>query len=111
MTRVNDTPSVTVMADDKGNVIGVSQKNPEYGWIRVQQTAAVINDQGWLRNVRRSALIKGKVEDLMACNYTEGTQIRGKIIVVESFDAFNPENPDRDLKIAGERKQASNTNN
>ena len=102
MTRINDTPSVKVMADDKGNVIGVSQKNPEYGWIRVEQTASVINDQGWLRNVKRSALIKGKVDDLVACNYTEGTQIKGKIIVVESFEAFNPENPDRDLKIAGD---------
>jgi hypothetical protein len=94
--------TVTVAADKNGNLIGVSQNNPEYGYIRVEQVATQINDQGWLRNVKRSALIKGKMEDLLACNYKEGSQIQGRIVVVESFQPFNPINPDRDLKIAGE---------
>ena len=47
-------------------------------------------------------LNEGQVEDLLAANYREGEEITGRIIVVESFDAFNPENPDRDLKIAGD---------
>ncbi len=94
--------TVTVAADKNGNVIGVSQNNPEYGYIRVEQVATQINDQGWLRNVKRSALIKGKVEDLLACNYKEGSEIQGKIVVKESFEPFNPVNPDRDLKVAGE---------
>lgn len=83
-------------------MIGISQNNPEYGWIRVEQNARVINDRGWLRNAKRSALIKGKVEDLVASNYKDGEEITGKIIVVESHDPFNPENPDRDIKIAGD---------
>ena len=86
---------VTVAADKNGNVIGISPNNPEYGWIRVEQNARVINDRGWLRNSKRSALIKGKVEDLVASNYKEGEEITGKIIVIESHDPFNPENPDR----------------
>lgn len=93
---------VRVTADKNGNVIGVSTNNPEYGFIRVEQTATQINDQGWLRNVKRSALIKGKVEDLVACNYKDGTEIPGKIVVIESLSPFNPVNPDRDLKIAGD---------
>lgn len=93
---------VTVAADKNGNVIGISPNNPEYGWIRVEQNARVINDRGWLRNTKRSALIKGKVEDLVASNYKDGEEITGKIIVVESHDPFNPENPDRDIKIAGD---------
>lgn len=93
---------VTVTADKNGNVIGVSAKNPEYGYIRVEQNATQINDQGWLKNVKRSALIKGKVEDLMACNYAEGEEISGKIVVRESLKPFNPNDPERDLKIAGE---------
>lgn len=93
---------VTVAADKNGNVIGISPNNPEYGWIRVEQNARVINDRGWLRNAKRSALIKGKVEDLVASNYKDGEEITGKIIVVESHEAFNPENPDRDIKIAGD---------
>jgi len=93
---------VAVAADKNGNVIGISPNNPEYGWIRVEQNARVINDRGWLRNAKRSALIKGKVEDLVASNYKDGEEITGKIIVVESHEPFNPENPDRDIKIAGD---------
>lgn len=92
---------VLIAADKNGNVIGVSQNNPEYGYIRVEQNVIQINEEGWLRNSKRSALIKGKVEDLMACNYSEGDEVTGKVIVRESLTPFNSENPDRDLKIAG----------
>jgi len=93
---------VTITADKNGNVIGISQNNPEYGYIRVEQIATQINDQGWLRNTKRSALIKGKVEDLMACGYKKDQEISGKIVIRESLVPFNTENPDRDLKIAGD---------
>lgn len=93
---------VVVTADKNGNVIGISQNNPEYGYIRVEQTATQINEQGWLRNVKRGALIKGKVADLVECQYQEGDEITGKIVVRESLTPFNPESPDRDLKIAGD---------
>jgi len=93
--------SVKVAADKNGNVIGVSENNPEYGYIRLEQVATQISNDGWLRNVKRSALIKGKVEDLIECAYKEGEVLPGKIIVMESFKPFNPVNPDRDLKIAG----------
>lgn len=92
---------VVVVSDKDGNVVGVSQNNPEYGYIRVEQTAVQINDQGWLRNVKRSAIIKGKVKDLIETGYREGSELPGKIVVVESLTPFNQENPDRDLKIAG----------
>jgi hypothetical protein len=93
--------TVTVTADATGNVIGVSQNNPEYGYIRVEQIATQINDEGWLKTVRRSALIKGRVEDLISTKYAENSEIPGKIVVRESLTPFNAENPDRDLKIAG----------
>lgn len=93
---------VTVVADKNGNVIGVSANNPDYGYIRVEQQAIQINNEGWLRNVKRSALLKGKTEDLLSTGYTEGTTLPGKIVVVESLVPFNTENPDRDLKIAGD---------
>lgn len=93
---------VRVTADKHGNVISVSPNNPEYGWIRVEQTATQINDRGWLRNAKRSAFIKGKVEDLKASSYKEGTEINGKIVVIESLAPFDSNNPERDLKIAGD---------
>jgi hypothetical protein len=91
-----------VTADQDGHVICVSENNPEYGYIRVEQITTQINDDGWLKNVRRSALIKGKVEDLASCGYEEGDEISGKIVVRESLEPFNPENPEKNLKVAGE---------
>lgn len=92
---------VKVVADKKGNIIGQSQNNPEYGYIRVEQQTVQINHEGWLKSVKRSALIKGKMEDLLAAGYRDGTELPGKIVVVESLTPFNPENPDKHLKIAG----------
>ena len=93
--------SVLVKADEQGNVIGVSKNNPEYGYVRVQQSAMQINDQGWLRPVVRTALIKGKVEDLLSAQFQANESLPGKIVVKESLLPFNSENPDRDLKVAG----------
>jgi hypothetical protein len=93
---------VTVTADVNGNVIGISQNNPDYGYIRVEQVATQINDEGWLKHVRRSALIKGLIEDLTECNYGEDHEISGKIVVRESLTPFSEKDPDRDLKIAGQ---------
>ena len=94
--------TVNVIADKNGNIVCVSENNPDYGYVRVEQIATQINEEGWLKHVRRSALIKGKVEDLVLCNYEEGSEIPGKIVVKESLVPFNEENPDKDLKIAGE---------
>ena len=93
---------VVVTADANGNVIGVSQNNPEYGYIRVEQNAIQINDEGWLRRSKRSALIKGKVEDLLSFDFKAEQSLPGKIVVKESLIPFNPENPDKNLKIAGD---------
>jgi hypothetical protein len=94
---------VTVTADQNGNVIAVSENNPEYGWVRVEQQGIIeINQKGFLKQTTRSAFIKGKIEDLVKANYKSGSTISGKIIVKESFEPFNPNNPDKDLKIAGD---------
>ena len=95
------TTKVKVTGDENGNVIGVSMNNPEYGYVRVEQRVSQVNDQGWLRISKRSTLIKGKVEDLRAVDFTAGQELPGKIVVKESLTPFNTENPDRDLKIAG----------
>jgi hypothetical protein len=92
---------VVVTADQLGNVVGVSANNPEYGYVRVEQTTTQINDQGWLRPSKRSALIKGLVKDLIEAGFKQGKELPGKIVVVESLTPFNQDNPDRDLKVAG----------
>jgi hypothetical protein len=101
MSKMTEAMFVSVLADEMGNVINVSPNNPEYGWIRVQQAVNQINDQGWLKKANRYAFIKGLVKDLQDCQYQGGSQIRGRIIVVESFNPFNPTNPEKNLKVAG----------
>lgn len=93
---------VRVTKDKEGNVITVSEKNPEYGHIRVEQECFQINDQGWLKSSTRSAIIHGKIEDLVKTGYKDGTEIPGKIVIIESLKPFNQEDPDKNLKIAGE---------
>ena len=91
---------VKVVEDENKNVLFISENNPEYGWLFVEQVATQI-ENGWLRNVRRKARIMGKISELQELGYTSNTELPGKIIVKESFTPFNLENPDRDLKIAG----------
>lgn len=93
---------VVISADKNGNVIGVSENNPEYGYVRVEQNVTSVNDQGWLRLTKRSALIKGLMKDLLEMNFKAGQEMPGKIVISEQLTPFNPENPDRDLKIAGD---------
>ncbi len=90
-----------VAGDAINNVIGVSENNPEYGYVRVEQITNQIAENGWLKLVKRSALIKGTVADLQAVNYKVGDEITGRILVKESLEPFNPVNPDKNLKMAG----------
>jgi len=92
---------VTVTADKNGNIVKISENNPEFGFIRVEQIATQIAN-GWLRKVKRSAIINGNVNDLLDASFKDGQELAGKIVVVESFNPFNLDNPDRDLKIAGD---------
>jgi hypothetical protein len=92
---------VVVAADKAGNVIVRSSNNPEYGHIRVEQTRMVIDDSGFARRKRLSALIPGLVEDLKGFGWEAGELVSGKIIVKESLTPFNANDPERDYKIAG----------
>ena len=93
---------VTVAGDILGNVVNVSQNNSEYGYIRVQQVVTSFSETGWLKVSKRSALLKGKVEELTALDLRVDNELPGKIVVKESHEPFNPQTPDRDLKIAGD---------
>ena len=93
---------VNVIGDEMGNVITPSSNNDEYGYVRVEQKAATINTEGWVKVSKRSAIIKGKIEDLKQFGFQKDKTIPGKIIVKESFVPFNIINPERDLKYAGD---------
>ena len=94
---------ITVLADEAtGTVVNVSQNNPDYGYIRVQQIRTMIDDNGFLRRKPVSALIPGTVDELKATGFFANQQLDGKIVVEESLEPFNDKEPTRDLKVAGE---------
>ena len=93
---------VFVQADDTNAVINVSENNPDYGYVRIQQTRTMIDDNGFVRRKSITALMPGAIEDLQAMNLYGGQALDGKIIIEESLNPFNKKSPERDLKIAGE---------
>ena len=65
---------VTVTADKNGNIVKISENNPEFGFIRVEQIATQIAN-GWLRKVKRSAIINGNVNDLLDASFKDGQEL------------------------------------
>ena len=92
---------VIITADITGAIIGISPNNPEYGYIRVEQHTPIISKKGWLTYDPRSALIKGTIDDLKRAKYRDGQELEGRIVIKESLIPFNKDDPDHDLKIAG----------
>lgn len=92
---------VRVIADKNGNVISVSENNPEYAWINVEQEVPVY-ERGWLKKAVRKARIIGTFNDLKNMDFKKGQTLPGKIVVLESLTPFNQEEPDRDIKVAGD---------
>lgn len=92
---------VKVTADKAGSIISVSKNNPEWGHIRVEQTRMQLDDKGFARATRLSALIPGTVEHLSAFGFTEGQELSGRIYVKEQTTPFNEKAPEKDVKVAG----------
>jgi hypothetical protein len=92
---------VNIMPDEHGNKIRVSSNNPEFGYIRLQQNTTTIGANNWLKAQNRSTLVHGKVEELEA-SFSGMDHLNGQLIIREQITAFDNNNPDRDLKMAGE---------
>ena len=92
---------VQIIPDEMGNVIRVSNTNPEYAHIRLSQDRAVLNN-GFISRKSVTTLLHGKLEDLREMGMANKTELTGKIIVKEQLTPFSNNDPDRDLKIAGD---------
>lgn len=93
---------VKVTADQLGNVVVISKNNAEWGYIKVEQARTVFDDDGFVRKKVITALIHGKIDDLISFNWHKNQELEGKIVFKESLEPFNPKEPERDYKIAGE---------
>ena len=92
---------VIVSADDKGNVIRQT-KNEEWSNIILRQNKSTFGTNNVVNNKSLSVLILGRTEDLKAMNLQAGQELDGHIYVKEQVMPFNENDPDRDLKIAGD---------
>ena len=93
--------TVTVTADAAGNVVIPSKNNPEWGNIRIIQERIVVDNNGFARKKRISALIAGLVIELKSFGWSANQEIEGKIIFKEQLTPFNPKDPERDYKYGG----------
>ena len=93
-------PFVNVSSDEDGNVIVPTKNNN--GYIRLTQERMIINKKGWLNVKPVSTLVQGEIEMLEKLEWKANQQLKGHIVVKESLEPFNTNNPERDYKIAGE---------
>lgn len=80
-------PVKVVAHPETGAVVTPSTKNPLWGTFRVD-TENVSMENGIFNKSKRSAFIRGKIEDLNAAGLTVGKILPGKIIKRESFEPF-----------------------
>tara|TARA_R100001443_G_scaffold106599_1_gene116057 strand:+ start:249 stop:863 length:615 start_codon:yes stop_codon:yes gene_type:complete len=99
---MTENGKVAIVPDEHGSVIRVSKNNPEFGHVRLTQEKVAFGAQGWVNKKTRSTLIHGTVEDLQSIGIADKTELPGHIVIREQFEAFSTDNPDRDLKIAGD---------
>ncbi len=94
--------NVNIIADDLGNIIRLSSNNPEFGHVKLEQERIIFGNNDSVKPANLSTLIYGKVEDLKEMGLATTTTLSGKIVIKEQTTPFNKNNPDRDLKIAGD---------
>lgn len=85
-----------------GAVVNVSESNPDYGYIRLEQTKAIVDDNGFFKPRTISTLLQGNFNELTGMGFFNGQELPGKIQIKESLEAFNSKNPERDVKKAGD---------
>ncbi len=93
---------VQIMPDELGNVVRQSKNNADFGYVRLQQDKVSFGNNGWVKRSQVSTLLHGKIEDFDAIGIKDKTELTGKIIVREQTEAFSANDPDRDLKYAGD---------
>ena len=97
-----NSSSVRIAPDDQGNAIRVSKNNPEFGHMRLTQEKTSFGTNGWVNRKVLSTLVHGTVDDLQSLGYKGNQELPGILHVQEQLTAFNENDSERDLKIAGE---------
>jgi len=84
-----------------GNVVIPSSNNPKYGYVRVESVEMQL-ENGWVRQSKRSALLRGEVDVLSQLGFSEGQTLPGKIVLKETTTPLNANDLTQGIKQAGE---------
>ena len=71
-----------------GAVVNVSESNPDYGYIRLEQTKAIVDDNGFFKPRTISTLLQGNFNELTGMGFFNGQELPGKIQIKESLEAL-----------------------
>ena len=86
MNKVQIVPNAST-----GAIISAYQSNPDKGFIQLQQTAIQM-DGSWIREVKRSTLLKASVDVLEKfVNANPSLTLKGQIVVKEYLESELPE--------------------
>jgi hypothetical protein len=92
---------VKVCANAQGQVV-VPTRNPDYSYIRLEQTVVEYSEDGWRRPKTRSTLIMGLTSEMDSAGFTLGMELPGRIVIRESHQPSSDEKANRELKVAGD---------
>tara|TARA_Y100000592_G_C5343824_1_gene255531 strand:+ start:50 stop:739 length:690 start_codon:yes stop_codon:yes gene_type:complete len=100
MNFLKDNQPVKIKKDQLGNIIRQTS-NPEYGYVVLSQKRIHFKNE-WVNEKELTALLKGHIDTLKNMNLESYVELPGNIIVQESVTPFNSNDPERDLKVAGD---------
>ena len=92
---------VVIVKDDQKNSIRISKNNPEYAHVRLTQERSWLDPNGWFKKRTVSCLIHGKTDQIKSSGIGRMKKLPGIIYIKEQLVPFSENNPERDLKYAG----------
>lgn len=82
--------NVRIVPGKKGTVVSAYEKNADYGYVQLEQSA-IVQTGGWIREVKRTCLLRGKTATLEAfVGASRGLQLQGKLVSLEYLESQVP---------------------
>lgn len=82
--------NVRIVPGKKGSVVTAYESNADFGYVQLEQSAIVMT-AGWVREVKRTCLLRGKTATLEAfVGASNRLQLPGKLVALEYLESQVP---------------------
>ena len=82
--------NVRIVPGKKGTVVTAYESNADFGYVQLEQSA-IVQTGGWVREVKRTCLLRGKTATLEAfVGASKGLQLPGKLVALEYLESQVP---------------------